>query len=148
MAAHIEYVNEIDRPLAKVFHFFADEHVNNHPRWDPDMELEQLSDGPIGVGTVIKRRNSRYGTPVEGTMEIVEFDRDRTMGTVIHDGDMEIRARVLFEALADDRTRMTTLIELPAKDESMDKSFLLGKLERSAKIQRELMESEIPPGDG
>jgi hypothetical protein len=26
---------------------------------------------PIGVGTIIRRRNKRSGTPVEGTMEVV-----------------------------------------------------------------------------
>lgn len=54
----------IDRPLADVFRFHAVKHVQNHPRWDPDMELEQLTEGPIGVGTVIRRRHTHYGEPI------------------------------------------------------------------------------------
>ena len=50
-----------------------------------------MSDGPIGVGTMIRRRNSRSGTPVEGTMEIVEFEPNRVMAVMIHDGPVEIR---------------------------------------------------------
>ena len=48
----------INRPVADVWRWYAVEHVRNHPRWDPDMELEQISEGPIG--TRIRRRN-RHG---------------------------------------------------------------------------------------
>jgi uncharacterized protein YndB with AHSA1/START domain len=143
MSVQFEISQVIDRPVAKVFHFYAHEHVRNHPRWDPDMELEQISDGPIGVGAVIRRRNSRYGTPVEGTMEVVEFEPDRAFAVVIHDGPVEIRGRATFEPIGDNRTTMTTIVELPGADESMDRSFLASRLERSARNQKELMESEI-----
>ena len=33
-----------DRRLAGVWRWYAIEHVRNHPRWDPDMELEQISE--------------------------------------------------------------------------------------------------------
>ena len=84
MSVQFQASQVIDRPVAKVFHFYAHEHVRNHPRWDPDMQLEQVSDGPIGVGTIIRRRNTHFGTPVEGTMEVVEFEPDRAFGVVIH----------------------------------------------------------------
>ena len=77
MTAIIQVSQVINRPVDEVFHFYARDHVRNHPRWDPDMELERISPGPFGVGTVIRRRNSRSGTPVEGTMEVVEFEPNR-----------------------------------------------------------------------
>ncbi|MCD6031898.1 MAG: polyketide cyclase [Thermomicrobiales bacterium] len=80
MSVKVQASQVIDRRVAEVFHFFAVEHVRNHPRWDPFMRLEQISDGPFGVGTVIKRINSRSGTPVEGPMEVVEFEPDRAIG--------------------------------------------------------------------
>jgi hypothetical protein len=61
----LEFSQVIDRSPAEVFRFIATEHVRNHPRWDPKMELQQLSDGPIGVGTVIRRRPSHTGTPLK-----------------------------------------------------------------------------------
>jgi hypothetical protein len=67
----VEVSTTIDRPVGVVWHFWAVDHVRNHPRWDPDMELEQISDGPMGLGTRIRRRNLRWGTPVEGEMEVV-----------------------------------------------------------------------------
>jgi hypothetical protein len=62
---------EIDRPLADVRRFWAVEQVRNNPRWGPDIELEQISEGPIGLGTRIRRRNTRWETPVDGEMEVV-----------------------------------------------------------------------------
>ena len=45
----------IDRPVATVFNFYAREHIRNHPRWDPDLKMEQITAGPIGAGTLIRR---------------------------------------------------------------------------------------------
>jgi len=142
MSVELQVSQVIDRPVAEVFHFIADEHVRNHPRWDPDIELEQISDGPMGVGTIIRRRNSRSGTPVEGTMEVVEFERNRATATLIHDGPVEMRGRIDFEALSDNQTKITISAELPGMDESMDKSFLISRMERSAQNMKHLIESE------
>ncbi len=46
--------------------------------------------------------------------------------------------------LGNNQTRVTTYLELPGMDESMDKSFLNGRLERSGRIRKQLIESEIP----
>src|SRR4030042_3845284 len=108
MTAHFQHSQVIDRPVAKVFDFFAREHVRNPPRWDSDIELWLDTDAPIGVGTVIHRRNKRSGTPVEGTMEVVEFEPNRAMGMIIHDGPAEMRGRATFEAVSDNRTIITT----------------------------------------
>jgi len=51
----VQVATEVDRPIADVWRFYAVEHVRNHPRWDPDIHLEQLSNGPIGLGTRIRR---------------------------------------------------------------------------------------------
>ena len=80
---------EVDRPVDDVWRFYAVEHVRNHPRWDSDMHLEQLSDGPIGLGTSIRRVNTRWDTPVEGEMEVVEFDPERAFAVSIHDRNMD-----------------------------------------------------------
>lgn len=143
MSVQLQVSYVIDRPLAKVFHFMATEHVRNHPRWDPDIELEQISDGPIGVGTMIRRRNSRSGTPVEGTMEVVEFEPNRAFGTLIHDGPVEMRGRALFEAVSENQTKVTTIVDLPGMDEAMDTSFLNSRLERSSQNIKQLTESEL-----
>lgn len=143
MPVTLQVSQVIDRPVEQVFHFIAHEHVRNHPRWDPDMELEQESEGPIGVGTVIRRRNSRSGTPVDGTMEVVEFEPNRAFGTVIHDGPVEMRGRMTFEALSDAQTMITFNVELPGMDESMDVGPLTKAVERSGRNIKQLIESEV-----
>jgi hypothetical protein len=143
MTAYFQHSQVIDRPIADVFRFFAHDHVRNHPRWDPDIQLEQLSEGPIEVGTILRRINSRSGTPVEGTMEVVEYELNQSIAMVIHDGTAEMRGRTTFLAVSPNKTALTTYIEIPGMDDSMDKTFLLSRLERSGQIRKQLMEAEI-----
>jgi hypothetical protein len=142
MALHLEYSHVINKPVEKVFHFMVVEHVKNHPRWDKDIELWLDSDDPIGVGTIIKRRNFRSGTPVEGTMEVTAYERNRKFTTIIHDGPAKMIGTALFESIREGQTKVTTLIDLPDMDESMDTSFLMKRLEEVAKIREELIEAE------
>jgi uncharacterized protein YndB with AHSA1/START domain len=143
MAPRLETTAVIDRPIDKVFQFYAVEHVRNHPRWDPDIELWMDTDDPIGVGTIIGRRNRRSGTPVEGTMQVVEFEPNRVLAMLIRDGPAELRGRTTFEAIGVSQTRITTVFEVPGIDENADLGFLKSRLERSARLRKQLMESEI-----
>lgn len=143
MSVKVQVSEVIDRSVAEVFRFQAIEHVRNHPRWDPFMQLEQVSDGPMGVGTIIKRINSRSGTPVEGTMEIVEFESNRAVGMVIHDGPVEMMGRATYEAEGEDRTRLTVNVEIPGMDESMDMSMLTSGIQQSLRTIKQMIESEV-----
>ena len=140
MLIRMEVSEEIDRPVPVVFNFFADDHVRNHPRWDPDIELWRDSDEPIGVGTIIQRRNSRSGSTVEGTMEVAEYEPNRAFGTVIREGGMEIHGRTTFEEAGEGRTRLTILAEMPI-DVSM-KERITGLMQRSIQNIKELIEAE------
>lgn len=143
MPVHIEVSEVIERPVSKVFQFFAREHVRNHPRWDANMKLEQLTPGPIGVGTMIRRINSRSGTPVEGTMQVTEFEDDRSFAMLIQDGPVEMRGRVVFETVGENQTRLTTTIDIPGMDEAkFNMAFMLSQLEHSQKVRKQLIESE------
>jgi len=142
MSVKVQVSQVIDRSVAKVFHFHAHEHVRNHPRWDPFIQLEQVSDGPIGVGTIIKRINSRSGAPVEGTMEIVEYEPNRAVGMVVHDGPVEMIARATYEAESDDRTRLTVNVEIPGMDGSME-SMITSGMQKSLQTIKQMIESEV-----
>jgi hypothetical protein len=39
MAVKVDLSEEIERPVEVVFRWYADDHVRNHPRWDPNIEL-------------------------------------------------------------------------------------------------------------
>jgi uncharacterized protein YndB with AHSA1/START domain len=143
MSLQVQYSHVINRPVEKVFHFMVDEHVRNHPRWDPDIELWLEADEPIRIGTIIHRRNHRGGTPVEGTMEVLELERNRTFATLIHDGPNQMLGRINFEPVGDAQTKVSMVIDLPDMDESMDTSPLMKGLARSAETRAKLIEEEI-----
>jgi hypothetical protein len=135
----IEVHEIIDRSPADVFRFVATDHVNNPPRWDPVMELEQVTDGPIGVGTVIRRRHTHYGTPTEGTMEVVEYQPDRAFGMVIQDGPMEMRSRMVFEPEGEGATRLTGTVDIPSATSPIDPAAI----QTSLRAMKRLIESEV-----
>lgn len=138
----VEVSQIIDRPVSTVFRFYAHDHVQNHPRWDPMMELEQIGDGPIGVGTVIRRWNTHFGDPVEGTMEVTEFEENHAMGVVIHDGDTETFGRMICEPLGPDQTRIIIRADIPWLDDPDASSRLEGMIQGTADNIKTLVESE------
>lgn len=133
---------DIDRPPAAVWQFIAVDHVRNHPRWDPRMELRQITAGPIGVGTRIHRRHTRVGVPIEGEMEVVEFEPRRALGTVIRDrtpdGELEVHSRLILKPKGPERTMVTIQLDLPGTAPSMDPGMIEGSLSR----MKELIEAE------
>jgi hypothetical protein len=134
----IDLSESIARPPADVFRFVATDHVKNHPRWDPQMNLVQETPGPIDVGTRIRRRHTRGETPVEGEMEIVGFDPGRSMAAVIRDGPMELRSRMIVEPEREGRTRLTFEVESDDAPLEMMKDPIRGSLRRI----KELIEAE------
>lgn len=143
MALQFESSEVIDRPIEKVFRFYAVEHVRNHPRWDSDIELWQDSDIPVGVGTIIHRRNKRSGKVVEGTMKVIEFETNRVVAMEIHDGPAVMYGRTTFEAINQNQTKITTVIDIPWMDETADKTFLNNRLAQVSQIRKQLMEAEL-----
>lgn len=135
----VEVSRVIERPVEDVFQFFAEQHVQNHPRWDPDIELEQETDGPMGVGIITRRRNTRYEEPVEGTMGIVEYEPNEVMGSMIKEGSFEMSGRARFEELGPERTRLTQSVTVP---DSIDEALIRSKMERSTRNIKDLIESE------
>ncbi|MCD6022695.1 MAG: polyketide cyclase [Actinomycetia bacterium] len=146
-AVDVQVSSEVDRPVADVWRFYAVEHVRNHPRWDPDMHLEQLSDGPIGLGTRIRRLNTRWGAPVEGEMEVVEFDPERAFAVSIHDPNMDAQGRVTFEARGAARTLVTVTTGIEGMDEPEKIEFLTRMMQRSVDNLKRLIETEMDSED-
>lgn len=133
---------EIDRPVADLWRFVAVEHVSNHPRWDPDMHLEQISEGPIRLGTRIRRRNTRWGATVEGEMEVVEFEPERVIAFAIHDANMDMHGRTTFEAHEPGRTRLSGTVDIQGLDDPAAKELIADRMERSLANMKALIEAE------
>lgn len=138
MSVKAQATGIIDQPISKVFQFHAVEHVQNHPRWDANIQLDHLINGPMQVGKKIKRINSRSGQPVEGTMEVIEFEPDHAVTMLIHDGPVILIARATYEADGNDKTRLTFNIEFPDLDE-MDTEMLVNEMQGSIRNINQLL---------
>jgi hypothetical protein len=136
----LDLSKSIDRTPADVFNFYAVNHVRNHPRWDPDMELVQVSEGPIGLGTVIRRRHTHYGELTEGTMKVVKYEHNRSFSVVINDGPIEIRGHMSIEPEADGGTCLTIGIEIPGSENPINPALI----ERTLNNIKALIETEVP----
>lgn len=139
----IEASIEIDRPIADVWRWYAVDHVRNHPRWNPDLELEQISDGPIGIGTKIRRRNTMGETPVDGEMEVTEFEPHRAMGGVVREGHTETLGRATFDERGPERTLLTISADAQGLDDPEKARFIKSMMERSVANMKVMMEAEI-----
>ena len=139
----IEASIEIDKPIADVWRWYAEDHVRNHPRWNPDLELEQITDGPIGVGTKIRRRNTMGETPVEGEMEVTEFDPPRVMGVSIKDGVTESLGLGRLEERGPERTLLTISADVAGLEDPEAAEFVKRLMGRSLANMKTLMEAEI-----
>ena len=137
----LEVSTVIDRPVATVWDWYAVHHVENHPRWDPAIELENPTDGPLGVGTVLKRRSTRFETPTDGTMEIVEFEPEKSMRAKIQDGPWTIDGWALFAAPSETETKLFIGGEFPGIDDSTAEMMREG-IEQAAATIKSLVESE------
>lgn len=126
----IELSELINRPISDVFTFYADDHLHNHPRWDPEMQLSLATDGEVGIGTVFNRRHTHFGDPVEGSMRVIDFERDGLFGLAIDDGFGEFYARLRFEQVGEDSTKVSAMVDVPSMPESADASRLIGVTER------------------
>lgn len=131
----------VERSIANAWQWYAVEHVRNHPRWDPEMELEQISVGPIGLGTKIRRRNRHFDEPVDGEMQIIEWKPERAMGVKIHDANLKSVGRVTFEAIGPARSRLTIDTDFPGMDEATAQR-IRPSMDRTARNICQLIESD------
>ena len=134
---------EIERPISAVWGWYAVDQVRNHPRWNPDLELEQISDGPMGLGTKIRRRNAMGGTPVDGEMEITEWEPPHAVATSIRDGDVRTWGKALLEERGPARTYLMISADMPWLEDPERARFIQSMMERSVANMKRMMETEL-----
>jgi len=72
MAGKFEATTVIERPIEEVFAFLAD--GTNDPKFSPRvLEIEQATDGPVGVGTVFRSTVKDAGMKTKREFEITAF---------------------------------------------------------------------------
>ncbi len=94
----------ISRPAEEVFDFVADE--RNEPRYNPHMRrAEQISDGPIGLGTRFRAEIVSMGRPVQMVIEFTGYDRPRRLASSTHMSSMDTDGGLTFDPVPEG-TRM------------------------------------------
>lgn len=85
----------INRPVEEVFSYLMD--VNNWPEWTGFPELEQTSEGPVGVGTTFRGVSEFLGRSGEWTSEVTAYEPNRKFQQKIIWGSMSIEQSSIFE---------------------------------------------------
>jgi hypothetical protein len=89
---------DIERPREDVFDTVADE----RNLYDPNvLHAEQLTDGPVGVGTRFRSVVRGRRAPVETVVTITGYDRPRRLRTTTSARGLEIASDMAFAALPD-----------------------------------------------
>jgi uncharacterized protein YndB with AHSA1/START domain len=96
----------------------------------------------MGLGTRIRRRNTRWGKPVDGEMEVVEFEPERAIAFSVRDAKMEMHGRATFEAVEPERTQLTVTTEIPGLDDPAANELITQGMERSVANVKALVEAE------
>ena len=101
---HINGEIVINRAPEDVFDVVVD--TSKEPEYNPRMRhAEQLTDGPIGVGTRFHAETQSRGRPVDMVIEIVDFQRPRSFSSTTHMASMDVRGTLTFDPVPEG-TRM------------------------------------------
>lgn len=136
----------IDRPLAAVFGFVADQ--TNSPRWQSGvLDVRRTTEGPPGIGTRHTVVRKFLGHRWEADNECVEYDPNRRVSWKSTAGPVEFAAGYLTEATTGG-TRLTSWIEMqPNGFGGLTEPFIAGSLNRDAEANlaelKELLERRV-----
>ena len=71
----------IECPANKVFEYIGEDLFLNYPKWSPEVkELEQLSNGPVQLGTVARQVRVDHGHRSESRFRITIHEPHRRVG--------------------------------------------------------------------
>lgn len=94
----IEYSVVIERSVEDVFTYMTK--PENTPKWQSGMlESEQVSEGPMGVGTVFTEVRQMMGRKMAQTMEVTEYEPNRKWSFRSIEAAVPHEAHLTFEAI-------------------------------------------------
>jgi hypothetical protein len=106
---------KVARPGAEVFRFVANDHFVNHPRWDPDIRIEQTTPGPVGEGTRGRfSRRMAFGRRMTADLLVDRFVPGRAFGIRMTSGTAG-RFEYSIDPIDDASSRLTMDYEMEPK---------------------------------
>jgi carbon monoxide dehydrogenase subunit G len=149
MSKRVEGEIVINRRVDEVFDFVADE--RNEPRYNPKMRVaEQISEGPIGVGTRFRAETVNMGRTVEMVIEFTGFERPRRIEETVHMSSMDLQGGLTFDPVAGG-TRMRWSWDLEPKGGLRLMGPMITRMGRHSErtiwtsLKRLLEEQKTPP---
>jgi uncharacterized membrane protein len=107
--ARVEASVEINRPVEEVFAFGSN--PENDTQWESGiLEVEQTSDGPIGVGATLRGVDHFLGQRIEWASEVTEYQPHRRVDYTIAAGPLHLEQSCTFEPV-EGGTRVTLVYE-------------------------------------
>ena len=98
----VETSTVINRPVEEVFAVLSN--VENNPKWvSIFQEATKTSPGPIGVGTTWHIMLKALGQRIEGDVEVVEYEANRTYVQKSKTGPVPVEIRQTCAPVAGDR---------------------------------------------
>jgi carbon monoxide dehydrogenase subunit G len=86
----------IDRPVKDVFAFVAN--LNNMSKWNAAVvSLQQLTPGPVGVGTKFKSVGEMMGRRIEGEVQVTAYEPDTRTGFQMQAGPVQVNVTIAFK---------------------------------------------------
>lgn len=100
----------IRRPADKVFAYTTE--AESWPRWHGTMpDAEQISQGPVGMGTTFRGKNRMMGQTMEWSAKLTEFDPCKSWGKIIKSGAVVVDDKLIFDP-AEEGTRFTMVYDV------------------------------------
>ncbi len=109
---HLEHSITINRPAEQVFAFVTQ--FENFPQWQVGMMQAKVSAGAIGVGTQIAVTRKFLNQQVEGTVEVTDYQPNKSLAIKTAAGPLSMRLAYAFEPGAGD-TKINIVGEIDPK---------------------------------
>ena len=107
---HLEHSIVIKRPVEQVFAFVTK--FENFPQWQVGMtQAQQVSAGAVGAGTQIAVTRNFLNQPVEGTVEVTDYQPNKTLAIKTAAGPVSMRLAYAFES-GDGNTKIKIVGEI------------------------------------
>jgi hypothetical protein len=71
----------VERSSVDIFRYLGDEFFENYPKWSPEViELEQITDGPVKLGTMARQVRIDQGRRTETRFTINSYEPGKRLG--------------------------------------------------------------------
>lgn len=95
---NLDFSTLIDRPVKDVFSFVAN--PNNMSKWNSAVvSIQQITPGPVGMGTKFKSIGEALGRRIEGEVQVTTYEPDSKSGFQMNAGPMQVNVTLTFKTV-------------------------------------------------